>query len=99
MVVCVLILLALAVPASADELDTLVEWMTGSFSSQAQAQADERYYDIRLEMVPIWTDRDDGRWLYVEQAAASALERPYRQRIYRVAGPYVFLRSPAPSSE
>jgi hypothetical protein len=63
----------------------LASWMTGSFSSQTQAEADgENYFDIRLEMVRIWPERDDGVWLYVEQAAARALDRPYRQRIYRL---------------
>lgn len=67
------------------DLAVLTDWMTGSFSSAAQAEADpENYYDIRLQMVPIWTGRDDGPWLYVEQAAAGALERPYRQRVYHL---------------
>lgn len=66
------------------ELETLVGWMVGSFSSAAQAAEDPAFFDIRLEMVPIWTEREDGRWLYVEQARAGALDRPYRQRIYRV---------------
>lgn len=72
-------------PSPNDELGTLVDWMTGSFSSEAQAATDEDYYDIRLEMVPIWTERTDAHWLYVEQAAASSLDQPYRQRVYRVA--------------
>ncbi|MFH2051153.1 MAG: chromophore lyase CpcT/CpeT [bacterium] len=67
------------------DLDVLVAWMTGSFSSGAQAEADpDNYYDIRLEMAPIWPGRTDGAWLYVEQAAASSLDQPYRQRVYRV---------------
>ena len=70
--------------AQPDELAALVEMMTGSFSSADQAAANEAYYDIRLEMVPIWTEREDARWLYVEQAAASNLAEPYRQRVYRV---------------
>ena len=41
----------------AGDFETLAQWMTGSFSSADQAEADERYYDIRLEMVPIWTER------------------------------------------
>jgi len=68
----------------AGDLDTLATWMTGSFSSEAQAAGDSAYFDIRLEMVRIWGDRTDGAWLYVEQAAASSLDRPYRQRVYRV---------------
>ena len=59
--------------------------MAGSYSSAAQAAADpENYRDIRLVMVPIWTDRADGPWLYVEQAAATALDKPYRQRVYQL---------------
>jgi hypothetical protein len=60
--------------------------MTGSFSSADQHAADpENYYDIRLHMVPIWRDRTDGPWLYVEQASAAKLDQPYRQRVYHLA--------------
>ena len=78
-------LLLLAAPARGEDLDTLAAWMTGSFSSERQAKADSSFFDIRLEMVPIWTDREDGPWLYVEQAAATNLERPYRQRVYQLS--------------
>jgi len=72
-------------PHPRPDLDLLLSWMAGSFSSAAQAAADPDFADIRLHMMPIWTWRTDARWLYVEQAAASALETPYRQRVYRVA--------------
>jgi hypothetical protein len=84
-------LLLAASAASAAEmtvLDVLAGlYMTGSFSSAAQAAADPEYRDIRLHMTPIWLDRTDGRWLYVEQAVATSLDKPYRQRVYRVTGP------------
>lgn len=67
-----------------DDLDLLVSWMSGAFSSSSQAAADEDFFDISLHMVPIWTERDDGRWLYVEQAVAEHADTPYRQRVYRV---------------
>ena len=75
-----------------DRLHTLADWMTGSFSSSAQSQADPEYRDIRLRMCRIWSERTDGPWLYVEQAEASAMDKPYRQRIYRLAatGPQGF---------
>jgi hypothetical protein len=42
-------------------------------------------------MAEIWPERGDGPWIYVEQAMATALDKPYRQRIYRLvdrsAGP------------
>ncbi len=67
------------------QLDTLAEWMAGTYTSEAQASTDpDNYFNVRLVMTPIWTERSDGRWLYVEQAMATDLERPYRQRIYRL---------------
>ncbi len=82
-----LLLLLPAAMATADEPDLvqLADWMSGSFSSAAQAAEDSAYYDIRLEMAPIWTDRDDAVWLYVEQAVAGMTSKPYRQRVYRVS--------------
>lgn len=69
---------------TSDGVATLAEWLTGAFSSAAQAATDEAFFDIRLHMAPIWSDRDDGPWLYVEQAVATAQDRPYRQRVYRL---------------
>jgi hypothetical protein len=70
--------------APPDACATLVDWMSGSFSSAAQAAADSAYYDIRLEMVRIWPERTDGHWMYIEQAMAGHTDAPYRQRVYRV---------------
>lgn len=67
------------------DLTDLYDWMTGSFSSQEQSVRDSAFYDIRLEMVPIWKERSDARWLYVEQAVATSVDEPYRQRVYRVS--------------
>ena len=64
---------------------TLATWMDGSFSSEAQSQADQAYFDIRLHMHRIWEARTDGPWLYVEQARGDLLDKPYRQRIYRLS--------------
>ncbi|MEZ4884771.1 MAG: CpcT/CpeT family chromophore lyase [Chitinophagales bacterium] len=66
------------------ELAELVERMTGSFNSYRQSIDDPSYYNITLEMHRIWEDRNDGYWLYVEQAVASMKHKPYRQRVYHV---------------
>ena len=67
------------------DLRVLQSYMTGSFSSAEQHLSDpDNYHDIRLQMAPIWKHRSDGPWLYVEQAAAQSLERPYRQRVYHL---------------
>lgn len=76
------------------QIEELAAWMTGSFSSSAQALSDpDNFFDIRLEMVPIWENRSDGPWLYIEQAAGTALDRPYRQRIYRLSADGEAIRS------
>jgi hypothetical protein len=77
----------LFVPALAgggEEIERLASWMAGSFDSTAQAARDPDYRDIRLHMVRILESRDDGPWLYVEQAAGASLDKPYRQRVYRL---------------
>ncbi len=71
-------------PTYATDLDRLAAWMTGTFSSAAQSQADPEYVDVRLHLAPVWSARTDGRWFYVEQAIATALDKPYRQRVYRL---------------
>lgn len=65
-------------------LENLAATMSGTFSSANQALEDSDYYHIVLRMKPIWTKSNDGYWLYVEQAMASAEQRPYRQRVYHV---------------
>lgn len=69
------------------ELDKLVSLMEGKFSSELQSKADTGYFNISLIMTPIWTDRTDGKWLYVEQAVASKSDKPYRQRVYHLQHP------------
>lgn len=66
------------------DIARLQKWMTGYFSSQSQAAKDSDYFDVRLRMTPIWKNRTDGFWLYVEQAMAEYESRPYRQRVYHV---------------
>lgn len=70
--------------ASEADLARAAEWLEGSFSSAEQAASDDRYFEVNLHHARIWDDRDDGVWLYVEQALATDADEPYRQRIYRV---------------
>lgn len=70
-----------------DALEKLASLMTGTFTSEQQSLIDTSYYNISLVMVPIWPDRIDGKWLYVEQAVSSSLDQPYRQRVYQLRHP------------
>ena len=67
------------------ELLQVAKLMQGVFSSEKQAKNDSDYYDIRLKILPIWKERTDAIWFYVEQAVASMLDKPYRQRVYRLS--------------
>ena len=66
------------------DLEELKSRMTGSFSTELQAKEDTAFFNISLHMARIWKERKDGFWLYVEQAVATSLSKPYRQRIYHV---------------
>lgn len=66
------------------DLALLVSYMQGSFSSEDQSKTDTNFFDIRLQMKPMWLERSDAKWIYVEQAVSSKLDKPYRQRVYKV---------------
>lgn len=69
------------------DVERLVSYMCGHFSSANQAAADPDFRDISLKVIRVWEGREDPQyvWLYVEQAMASDLAHPYRQRLYRVS--------------
>lgn len=73
---------ALAEPTT---LEHLVVFLCGSFSSADQARGDQNFRATSLHITPIWTERSDGPWLYLEQALAEAPAHPYRQLIYQLA--------------
>jgi hypothetical protein len=81
-----MIALALGLLAAdpAAELTRVADFLTGSFSSGEQAKADPAFFDVRLRSARIWADRPGEHWLYVEQAMATALDKPYRQRVYQL---------------
>lgn len=66
------------------DVEVLVDYMVGSFSSKDQAENDSNYFNIELEVVQLWKDRTDGPWLYIEQAVAESKDKPYRQRVYQL---------------
>lgn len=70
--------------ATPDPAAEVANLLAGSYSSQRQSEQDEAFLDVRLDMRRIWPERAGEHWLYVEQAMATTLERPYRQRVYRV---------------
>ena len=61
------------------------EMLQGTYSSEAQSKKDTSYFHIALAIYPIWSERSDARYFYVEQAMAPKyLDKPYRQRVYKI---------------
>lgn len=69
------------------ELEQFSALMAGSFSSELQSKTDTSYFNVSLVMTPIWPNRTDGKWLYVEQSVSKAPNKPYRQRVYHLQHP------------
>lgn len=68
-----------------DDLKLLADWMTGVFSNQDQARQIQNYAYVSIYMIPIWKERTDGYWFYLEQTMADQLDTPYRQRVYHLS--------------
>jgi len=71
-------------PLKKKDLATLKSYMIGTFTSEAQSKEDTTFFNIHLNMKQIWKNKKEGFWLYVEQAGAQSLDKPYRQRVYHV---------------
>lgn len=65
------------------EAEELHGFFQGTFTSKEQAQQDSTYYDITINIVPVWEESGDY-WLYAEQALSNSIENPYTQKIYRI---------------
>lgn len=72
----------LAAAARAEAAAEVASLLTGTFTSTAQSVANPDYLDIHVGAAVIWPERQDGPWIYIEQAAANS--DPYRQRIYHI---------------
>jgi CpeT protein len=79
-----LVLQAQSIKLNKKDLKTLYGYMQGNFSSLEQSLKDTSYFNISLKMTKVKFKNTQGYWLYVEQAMATALDKPYRQRIYHL---------------
>ncbi|MDB6166067.1 MAG: cpcT1 [Lacunisphaera sp.] len=70
--------------AADSPLDHLAACLTGAFHNTAQSRGDQNFPEVELHIAPIWTDRTDGRWFYLEQSLAGAPEHPYKQLVYQL---------------
>lgn len=68
------------------QVERLSRYLTGTFANQEQANEGdgEDYLSVVVVFQPIWEERSDGPWIYVEQQVVGSQD-PYRQRIYQIA--------------
>jgi hypothetical protein len=86
-------------PSKTSDAELLAAWLSGSFNSHAQCAAEAasgademralvaqhaEHADVRMHAVPVWTDREDGRWLYVERERANRPGSAYFERVVHV---------------
>jgi CpeT protein len=65
------------------DLKKVYKMMKGHFTSELQSKRDTSFFNIHLNMTPLWKGKNEY-YLYVEQATALALNKPYRQRVYHL---------------
>lgn len=71
--------------ATKNILEQLSLIMPGVYTNTNQYEDDqENFYHVIMKLYPIWKDRDDAKWFYIEQAQFDVQDKPYRQRVYKV---------------
>jgi len=65
--------------------ETLTDWLAGTFDTSAQEQTDRRFFNISLKGCRVDAPDFGDNVLYIEQASADSLTRPYRQRLYVIS--------------
>ena len=67
------------------DLEQMVEWITGSYTSAEQAGKDKAYKSTSLNNVRIWPDAANGAWVYSEESLNSDPENPINQRVFFIS--------------
>ena len=70
-------------PVKAD-LKVLASYMSGHFETKNQTPDEQTFQDIQLDVVPIWSKKKDGYWLYAEEACANQKEVAYQQQVFHL---------------
>ncbi len=66
------------------DLEMLVSWLEGRFSSEIQAKNDTTFQDVRLTQKRIWNERMDGFWILAEQLVLGTDTLPGKQQVYQI---------------
>ncbi len=61
----------------------LKQWLSGEHHS-TNDKIQDRDVQLTLQILPIWQDRIDGEWLYMESRVINSQRKPFRQRILQL---------------
>lgn len=82
--ICPAAIWAQALPLGKKDLKAVAGYLAGSFFAESTSTSDSSSFQIKLQMAPVMPHHTDGYWLYAEQALVSAVDKPYRQRVYQL---------------
>lgn len=93
---CALLLLASSLAAAAvfnsSNTALLSSWLPGVYES-TNAKFQDEDLNVTLHILPIWQERTDGKWFYIESNIINKMTKPFRQRILQfVATPSDHIR-------
>jgi hypothetical protein len=89
---CLFSSLAYSAVFKSDNTALLSQWLAGVHQSTNDI-IQGRKVNIGLQILPIWQDRIDGEWLYIESRIIGSPNKPFRQRILQlVATPNGLIR-------
>ncbi len=67
-----------------EELDQMVQWMTGDFVTGEEITLDSVTGQFHWHLAEIWQDKSNGSWIYAELSADNKPEEPLEQWVYFV---------------
>ena len=68
-----------------DNTALLQMWLSGVHHS-SNNQINGKNVSVSLHVLPIWQDRIDGEWLYMESSIVDSTAKPFRQRVLQLVG-------------
>lgn len=67
-----------------EELDLMVQWMTGDFRTENEVSLDSVTARFHWHLAEIWPGKPNGAWIYAELSAEHKPDKPVAQWVYFV---------------
>lgn len=83
--IAILTTISIRAQDTSPDLDQMVEWITGEFTSAEQAGKDKAYKSASLNNIQIWPNATNGAWIYSEESLNSDPDNPIQQRVFFIS--------------